>query len=589
MTAFSTVNAQSYDEELWAEIDSLNDQAYSVANIDLDSAEVLVDRIFQIFEEPYDILVYSKVYTLKGILDFQKADYQSSIEAHFRSLSLREEYDPSSLHAATGHKNLANVYYYTNAYDNALEHLNKSIKIKKGLDSTENVLTDDYNLMALILWEKDQLDSAEYYFERGLMSLDSSEESDAARARLLSNLAGLSIEAEDYEKAEQLLKSGAALRMQEGESLGLSWNYMRLGSLYNQMGKYREAERSLRTADSLSLYSTTYETQSDIKYFLFQSFLMRKETDSAQKYILEFMKMNDSLVSQKTKENIQEMAAKYELERNATLLELAEEESARFAEENKNQRILLFIAVIGLVILIGMIFFLRYLYNQKRKLSLMELQIKDNKLDELMSAQESKTYSAMLKGQQEERDRIARDLHDRLGGTLAALKHSLRRPGNKISDEDLEIVDLAVQEVRSVSHNLSSSTLADYGLSEALKQLKKTIESAGNVKFNTYLHPSTAQLKQEVTLSLYRVIQELVSNTLKHAQATEISVQTNFDKGVFNMIYEDNGRGFDSSKAKRGMGLDNMRARIKKLNGNLHIDTELGRGTIAIVELNEES
>lgn len=222
-------------------------------------------------------------------------------------------------------------------------------------------------------------------------------------------------------------------------------------------------------------------------------------------------------------------------------------------------------------------------------MSLMELEIKDNKLDELMASQESKTYAAMLKGQQQERERIARDLHDRLGGTLAALKHSLRSPENKIKEEDLEIVDQAVKEVRDVSHNLASTQFADFGLSEALGQLKSTIENVGEVKFEVYLHPSTSKLEQKVTIELYRIVQELLSNTLKHADANEISVQTNFTENIFNLIYEDNGRGFDPFKVQRGMGLDNMRARVKKIGGVMNIDAEIGRGTIVIIEINQKS
>ena len=168
---------------------------------------------------------------------------------------------------------------------------------------------------------------------------------------------------------------------------------------------------------------------------------------------------------------------------------------------------------------------------------------------------------------------------------MAALKLSLRRPTNKIAEEDLQIVDQAVQEVRDISHNLSGGLLEKYGLNDAIEQLRKTVERSGGIKFNVYLHSSIAKLGQNITLELYRVVQELVNNTLKHANASEISIQTNKNEGAFNLIYEDNGDGFDPKKVRSGIGLENIKSRIYNIDGTIHWDAEKGRGTIVIIEL----
>ena len=128
-----------------------------------------------------------------------------------------------------------------------------------------------------------------------------------------------------------------------------------------------------------------------------------------------------------------------------------------------------------------------------------------------------------------------------------------------------------------------------YGLNEAVNQLFKTLENSKGMKFSLYLHPEIGKLGQTVGIELYRVVQELVSNTIKHTHAEEVSLQTSFSNGIFNLIYEDNGVGFNPSKKKGGIGLENVRRRVEKIGGELHIDAEVGRGSIFIVEIKTNS
>jgi signal transduction histidine kinase len=203
----------------------------------------------------------------------------------------------------------------------------------------------------------------------------------------------------------------------------------------------------------------------------------------------------------------------------------------------------------------------------------------------LLSNQESEIYASILEGQERERERIAQDLHDRLGGTLAALKLSLRKPQYKIEEGDLSIIDNAVNEVRSIAHNLSTGLVHKYGLNEAVNQLFRTLENSKGIKFSLYLHPDIGTLGQTMGIELYRIVQELVSNTLKHSKADEVSLQTNFTEGIFNLIYEDNGVGFDPKELKGGIGLENVKGRAERIGGELNIDAAKGRGSIFIVEL----
>lgn len=129
-----------------------------------------------------------------------------------------------------------------------------------------------------------------------------------------------------------------------------------------------------------------------------------------------------------------------------------------------------------------------------------------------------------------------------------------------------------LKEIRSISHNLSTGLVYKYGLNEAVNQLFKTLENSKGIKFSLYLHPEIGKAGQTLGIELYRIVQELVSNTLKHAKAEEVSLQTNFSKGIFNLIYEDNGIGFDPKELKGGIGLENVNARVERIGGELNID-----------------
>ncbi len=410
-------------------------------------------------------------------------------------------------------------------------------------------------------------------------------------ADIHSNLGLLFFQMERYEEAIEWYKKAIHINKENNDLSGLSWDYNGLGSVYLTLNRKRLAFKYLKKADSLSRFASTLELVKDIKQSLFKYYLVKSEIDSALKYANLYTKLNDSIVSQETAENIQfmEARAKFQLEKNESALALSQEREALAKAESNTNKLYLIIALIGLVVLVSAYAFTYYTSKQKRKIALLELKFQQQEIKELQANQEAEALSSMLKGQEEERERIAKDLHDQLGGTLAALKMTLRKEGNIVDQEDLETVDQAVIEVRNIAHNLSNGLLEKQGFGVALKELKANIERSGKLKFNLFLQSGLAEIKQEAAIELYRIVQELTNNTIKHAQANEISLQTNVNEESFNLIFEDDGIGFDKKKQTGGMGMRNIEARVKKIKGNFHLDSKKGRGTIAIIEIERKS
>ena len=573
----------------WDSLGHRSKEVFELINVNLDSAELLSEELFEFVSPPLDTVVYSNLLNLRAGIAFDRGNIEEALKDYLAALKLRI-LTADSFSIAENYRNIANCFYYSNSFEKSIEYANKSVKWLGGQEESRGDKAVTYDLIALNYHFIEELDSAEKYFKLAIeLAKDLPKEYDQHKSVVYSNYSSLLEEKGKIDQAIALLYDAIAIDQELHDVSSLAWSYYKLAYLGLNYDSLDWAFAKLQIADSLVVLSSTLDSKVNVKYGYFMYYLLKGKKDSALKYNDEYNYLYDSLVQLQTEENIQRMEAQFQVERKEAALQLANEKVERIEIENENKRLLIWI--IGVALTALLVVFLLYYRNalSKQKINAMELEIKDSRLDELMSQQESKAYAAMLKGQEKERDRMAQELHDRLGGTLAALKLSLRREENVVSAEDIEILDQAVAEVRSISHNLSSGAIQKYGFNQALQQLFSSLERSGGLKFSIYLHPDVASLGQAASLELYRIVQELVANTIKHAEASEVSLQTNFEGSTFNLIYEDNGKGFDLKQVKQGIGLENIKARVKKLRGQLHIDTEKERGTIVIVELNRRT
>jgi two-component system NarL family sensor kinase len=203
----------------------------------------------------------------------------------------------------------------------------------------------------------------------------------------------------------------------------------------------------------------------------------------------------------------------------------------------------------------------------------------------------------MLKGQEEERSRLAKDLHDGLGGLLSGVKFSLSNmkdnlvvtPDNMIVFErSLDMIDTSIKELRRVAHNMMPEMLTKFGLDEALKEYCNSINATKLVAVKYQSHGMTGRIDKSIEIIVYRIIQELLNNILKHAVATQAFVQLIKEGSRLNIVIEDNGKGFDINlpENNKGAGWVNIRSRVEYLKGQVEIHSEAGKGTLVNIELN---
>jgi signal transduction histidine kinase len=217
-------------------------------------------------------------------------------------------------------------------------------------------------------------------------------------------------------------------------------------------------------------------------------------------------------------------------------------------------------------------------------------------IDSLLLEKELAANYARLEGQETERERIAKELHDHIGGMLSVVKmnfHSLNKKIEDIQQEQrdqfqktLQMLDTACEDVRNISHELESGILEKLGLKSQLESYVDSL-SDQNMEIELSTHGLKNRLPGNLEKQVFRIVQELVSNVLKHANASYLSIQVNRFDNLLNVMVEDNGIGFDPEKAlKKGrMGMKNLRSRVNEVGGAYSIDSEPGRGATITVEL----
>jgi two-component system, NarL family, sensor kinase len=322
--------------------------------------------------------------------------------------------------------------------------------------------------------------------------------------------------------------------------------------------------------------ATTYDALGDTKNaYLF-----------SQKYIV----LNDSLSKLKFENEIVALEAKYNKFENEKKISLLTSQKEKSELVSKNNR--LYTLILALILCFALVFFgflWKYYQNQK-KLNLQKEINFEQQIIVLENQQSLAVSNALLQGEEMERKRLARDLHDGLGSMLSGLKlnFSSVAQGNVYEIKKMTTqLDHAISELRQIAQNMMPEALLKLGLIPALRDLCSrctTKEVAIEFQALDVAHEMT-ESKQ---ITIYRIVQELINNALKHAYASEILVSCTQNDTHFMITVEDNGKGFDVEKdtAYKTMGLKNIKNRVEFMKGKMEIASHPQSGTVFNIELN---
>ncbi len=397
-----------------------------------------------------------------------------------------------------------------------------------------------------------------------------------------------------FNNAIKSIDKGIALAKSLNQSTLLQMLTFRKYDIYLQLEEYNNARDLLLKLLKEGNLATEVNNR---KMFYTQLAAVNEKMGNlkeAYQWQTQYSKLSDSINDSKLKEKINELEVQFqnaENQKKITALETDKKEADLAARNNR-----LFSSLLGASTLFFLaIALLAYaFYRNQKKLSEQKEINHQQQLKELRQQQLLSTTKAMLEGEERERRRVARDLHDGLGGMLAGIKIKLsgEMSGSGKNPDPVEIhkiigqLDNAVTELRRIARNMMPETLLRFGLETALKDLCESLESQStSISYESFNIDPEMEIATQVII--YRIVQEALSNAIRHANSKNIMVQCSQNGKAFFITVEDDGKGFDKNilNQKKGIGITNIENRAKYLNGTVEIHSAPQEGTTINIEL----
>ena len=533
-------------------------------------------------EKKGDDKLLAKTYNNLASANNESGNYKSAIDYSLKCLAVTEKINDS---AGFPLRNLtvSNTYYNLKQYDKSIFYSKRAIAFGKQFNNSFAVLMG-MNNMAAAYSGQHKIDSAISFLEQQLVLAQKEEDTMTIYYALVNlcqnhfinnSLAGV-------EKYSAMLNK-ITPEISDKKAIAEIYNVNALRFILRK--EYASARAELdsgiafairENADALGnlyqAYSKFYFTQDKIK----------EAEDYAYKY--------DSLQSvaniKELNFYLEDLSVQYETEKKEARLKLQQ-------AELRQKSNLIYFLIAGSIALFT-ISLLSYLnYRNRRKLQ-------QTRIEELEREKQLMAAEAVLKGEEQERSRLAKDLHDGLGGMLSGIKYSLSNmkenlimtPDNaQAFERSIDMLDSSIREMRRVAHNMMPEMLVKYDLNTALKEFCADIERSGVLQVSYQsIGMEDIKIDQTTAVTIYRIVQELANNTVKHAGAKNLLVQLHAaDKErLLTLTVEDDGKGFDLSLLQQpsGIGWRNIKNRIEFLKGKLDINSAEGKGTSVLVELN---
>jgi signal transduction histidine kinase len=445
--------------------------------------------------------------------------------------------------------NIANALMHQKQHDKALAIYKQIEQI--GIETSDDILQLDGWLGTADAQSAMKNDALAQQFYNKVIQFSKEKNTPEYEMYACMGMIDVQVRQKNFALGESFVKRGIELAQQQGSKLELKDLYLKASILYEEKGN----------------------------------------TKLALNFRKDFELLNDSIVGEKSRALVSNLEARYEFEKKeATIQQLhAENEVKTLTIGRKN---LYNYVLIGSALTLLIILLLSYrTYKQKQLLQ-------QQQISELETQQKLTATEAVLKGEEQERSRLAKDLHDGLGGMLSGIKYSFNAmKGNLILtpetaqafERSMDLLDSSIKEMRRVAHNMMPEALVKFGLETALKDFCNDINQTGalQLSYQSIGFDQQENIEQTKAITIYRIVQELVNNSIKHGAASKVLVQLSKEANKILLTVEDDGIGFDSATLKqaRGMGWSNIQNRVEFLKGQVDVDSKIGTGTSVHIEI----
>ena len=513
--------------------------------------------------------------------------HEKALEYQLQIIPLYEKLN-NQIKLSTLYSNLSYTYSNIKQYKKAIEYGEMSLRIGRQIKNDYSITTTLVNLSTVYILIGQT--------ERAIKALEEARaiarRTNNQYALLITslNLGDANIKLGNYNKLQPYYDEALTLanKLGDQESVVIALRGKGLDNFYKK--KIVEAELFINQSLQLAVANSMIDQIGKGYTVLADIAVLKGDFRTNNYYAIKSDSIRTLLLNESIAENIQELEAKYESEKKEQQIKQLEQEADIKDLSIKQNRLLNFILVGSLLAVLAIVMLARRTYQQKKKILEKENSLNQSRIAELEKEKQLMASEAVIKGQDEERGRLAKDLHDGLGGLLSGVKFSLANmKSTVILDADsalvfersLDMLDHSISELRRVAHNMMPEVLVKFGLSEALKSYCDRMRESQTFKIDFQSIGMEERLSSNTEIFVYRIVQELLNNTAKHAKATHVLVQLARQNNEVSITVEDDGSGFDKTMVDKatGAGWGNIRSRVDYLKGKLDILSAAGQGT----------
>ncbi|WP_420573218.1 tetratricopeptide repeat-containing sensor histidine kinase [Kordia sp.] len=560
-------------------------------------ATQLIAQIIVKSSSPEEILIYSdvllqrskqykpifyaiKAHNAKGVAYRLKGNLENSLKSLFKSASLASD-NEYPVFEAEAYSEISNTYIANDDFSNSLIYQTKAIDIFRKQKINKRLcvalLNTGFNYYSI-----GELDTALQLYNEAAPIFDEVKMS-IGKAYTIGNRALVYWKQGDFLKAEEGLFKAIHMLESLGDQFGMADYHNQLGSIYLEQNKIKETifhtQKSLEMSENIGLK----EQIRDASLLLSKLYTKKKDYKEALKYQAQYIVYKDSVQNKEQTRKIADIRTNFEVN-------LREKEIDLLEKREKLNTYYIIIAFILLILSITILFYFRQRFKTTKLIAFHQKKEHNDKIKNLLKSHETKVLQSIIQGKDNEKKRLAKELHNHFGSLLATIKVNVSRIEEHVIPNYktlTDLVDKACTDIRNMSHSLHLGISEDFGLIHALRELRIHLEQSKelSVEFSASIDDGIIDFENEIII--YRIIQELVSNVLKHAKATKLSISLTFfsEESLINILVNDNGQGFDTEKEFHGMGLKSIKEIVTQHNGILSFDSNSVSGTTVNIDL----
>ena len=524
-----------------------------------DSAHIYYTKALNIATENQDITRESQVYLSLGAMYFMQEQYVSALDYFMNAEEISNKLENKATHVyVLG--NIGTIHYNMKNYDMAIPFFEQALTVAEGIPKYPKLKINPMYYLGIIYREKKEFDKALEYTQNVLdIAITINEKTDESAA--LQSLANIYMSKipKDYKKAMEYASESLRIAEETGYSTMISSALYVISNIYKEQKQWKLCDETACKAWETDSINTGSGVFSNILSNIVLANIYLNDNVKAEFFFNKFydhiLKSNDKSLHN----SVLDMQTKYETEKK-------EMEINELRKERTLYTWIVAVSLVAVLLILCLLYFRQRLNKQKIK------QLEQDK--QLIASQ------AVIDGEAAERTRLARDLHDGLGGMLSVVKLNLNdlKGYSLIENTDVnnfnravEMLDKSIAELRRVSHHIMPDLSA--GLKTPLEDFCRSIPEANFRFFGDDSH-----LDNRLKITVYRCLHELINNAIKHARATVINVQLMIENNLISLSVQDDGIGFAPDTVVKGLGLENIRARVEIYKGKVNIFSSPEKG-----------